>query len=181
MKSQLLLMLLLLAPALAACSNSGSADAHFNGNMHVSFDDSGVKLVAAGHPDAHVTPSGDLIVGRRTVEVTPSQRAMLVRFYDQAEKVRDDGIATGKAGAEVGVHAIGSVVSNLLSGTPDKIGHEVDSRGKTVEAAALHLCNDLQQIKSTQSDIAAQLPAFQPYAVFGGEVHCDEHDSTASR
>ncbi len=181
MKSKLLLMPLLLAPALAACSDSGSADAHFNGAMHVSFDDSGLKLTASGQPDAHVTPSGDLIVGHQAVAVTPVQRALLERFYGQAEKVRDDGIATGEAGAEMGAHAIGSVVSNLFAGTPDKIDHEVDSRSRTVETAALHLCNDLQQIKSTQSEIAAQMPAFEPYAVFRGEVRCNEQDSTAAR
>ncbi len=181
MKTGFLLLPWVLAPALAACSDSGSVDAHFNGSMHVTFDDAGLRLAAMGRPDAHVTPSGDLIVGRRPIDVTPAQRALLERFYGEAEKVRDDGIATGEAGAEVGIHAIGSVVSNLLSGTPDKIDHEVDARSKTVETAAQHLCNDLQQIQTTQNDIAAQLPAFKPYAVFRGEVDCDNKAAKAGQ
>src|SRR5579885_2667558 len=87
-KTGFLLLPWVLAPALAACSDSGSVDAPFNGSMRVTFDDAGLRLAAMGRPDAHVTPSGDLIVGRRPIDVTPAQRALLERFYGEAEKVR---------------------------------------------------------------------------------------------
>lgn len=168
MKPRPLLMALLLALPIAACSdaNTGGA-AHVDGNLqHIVFDDAGLVINAPGKPNAHIGANGDLRIGATPVAVNPMQRGLLVRYYGEAMAVRDDGIATGKAGAALGAHAIGSVVGNLFAGTPDKIGRDMDARGKTVEATATHLCGDLVQLKSTQSDLAAQLPAFRPYQDF---------------
>lgn len=175
MKLKSLFACLLVAPALAACTDSGVADGgHFNGNWHVAFDDAGLVINAPGKPNAHIGANGDLRIGATSVAVNPMQRELLVRYYAQAMAVRDDGIATGKAGAALGLHAVGSVFGNLLSGTPDKIDKDMDTRGKTVEATAQHLCGDLAQLKVTQQSLSAQLPAFRPYQVFRGEVHCDD-------
>lgn len=174
MKHKLLFACLLLAPALAACSDTGVADSgHLNGNWHVAFDDGGLVINAPGKPDAHIDANGNLRIGDTPVMVTPMQRDSLKHYYAGATAVRDDGIATGKAGAALGLHAVGSVFGNLLSGTPDKIDKDMDARSKSVDASAQHLCDDLVQLKATQETIAAQLPAFRPYQVFRGEVHCD--------
>lgn len=173
------LLPLLLASALAACSNHGSATA----NHYVSFVDQTVVVSVHGNPDAHVGANGDLSIGSNTIAVTPSQRTLLKRYYSEAVAVRDDGIETGKAGAAEGAHAVGSVFGNLIAGTPDKIDRDTSGRDKDVEAAAQRLCGDLLQLKTTQGDVAAQLPAFGPYAVFGreinyfgGDMQCDEAD-----
>lgn len=174
MKTKLVFLPLLLAPALAACSGSDSFDAHVNGNLHISFDNGAMVVTAPGHPDARIASNGDFRIGDNAVALTPAQRGTLKQFYGEALSVRDDGIATGKAGAEMGVHAIGAALDGLFSGKPDKIDHEMDARSKTVETAALHLCGDLQQLKTTQGQLGTQLPAFKPYAVFRGEIHCDK-------
>lgn len=175
MKTKLLLLPLLLAPALAACSGSDSFDAHINGNLHINFDNGALLVTSPGHPDAHIASNGDFRVGDNAVALTPAQRGMLKQFYAQAISVRDDGIATGKAGAALGVHAIGAALDGIFSGDGDKTDREMDARSKTVEAAAMHLCGDLKQLKATQAQLAIQLPAFKPYAVFRGEIHCDRH------
>ncbi|HXS73880.1 MAG TPA: hypothetical protein VN725_07520 [Rhodanobacteraceae bacterium] len=177
MNTKLFLLPLLLAPTLAACSSSGtdSFDAHINGNLHLSFDNGALVVTAPGHPDAHIAQNGDFRIGDNAIALTPPQRDLLQHFYGEAMSVRDDGIATGKAGAALGVHAIGSVLDGLFSGNSDKIDRDMDARGKTVETAALHLCGDLQHLKITQSQLATQLPAFEPYAVFRGEIRCDRH------
>jgi hypothetical protein len=178
MKTKRFLLPLLLAPTLAACSSSGtdSFDAHINGNLHINFDNGALLVHSPGHPDARIGSNGDFRVGDNAVALTPAQRDLTKKFYGEAMSVRDDGIATGKAGAALGLHAVGSVFGNLLSGTPDKIDKDMDTRSKTVETAALHLCGDLQHLKSTQATLGAQLPAFRPYAVFRGEIHCDRKD-----
>jgi len=185
MKTKLLLLPLLFVPVLAACSSSStdSFDAHINGNLHISFQNGVLVMSAPGHPDAHVASNGDLRIGDNAVALTPEQRELTKNFYGEAMSVRDDGIATGKAGAALGLHAIGSVFGNLLSGTPDKIDKEMDMRGKTVETAALHLCGDLGQLQATQGELGTQLPEFKPYAAFRGQVHCDRHtnDNTAEQ
>jgi len=176
MKTKLAILPLLLAPALAACSGSDSFDAHVNGNLHISFDNGALVVTAPGHPDAYIGSNGDMRIGDNAVAVTPDQRGLLKQFYGDAISVRDDGIATGKAGAALGVHAIGTVLDGLFSGKPDKIDREMDARSKTVETAALHLCGDLKQLKATQADLAGQLPAFKPYAVFRGEIRCEHRE-----
>lgn len=178
MKTKLFLLPLLLAPALAACSGSGtdSFDAHMNGSLHINFDNGALVVHAPGHPDARIASDGDFRIGDNAVALTPKQRDLTKKFYGEAMSVRDDGIATGKAGAALGIHAVGTVFGNLLSGTPDKIDKDMDTRSKTVEDAAMHLCGDLKQLKTTQADLGTQLPAFQPYAVFRGEIHCDRHE-----
>ena len=175
MQSKILLLLLLLAPLLAACSSRGSASGRY-----VSFVGDTVVVKAPGNPDAHIDANGDLRIGDHPVAVTPSQRALLKRYHGQVLAVRDDGIATGKQGAALGMHALGTVVNNLAAGTPDKIDQDMDARGKIVEAAAERMCSDLGQLKATQGEVAAQLPAFRPFAVFGeglsysgGDMQCD--------
>lgn len=178
MKTKLLWLPLLLAPTLAACSNTGtdSFDAHVNGNLHISFDNGALVVTAPGHPDARIASNGDFRIGDNAVALTPAQRGMLKQFYGEAISVRDDGIATGKAGAALGVHAIGAALDGIFSGDSHKTDQEMDARGKTVEAAAMHLCGDLKQLKATQGDLAGQLPAFQPYAVFRGEIECSHRE-----
>lgn len=174
MKHKLLFACLLFAPVLAACSDTDIAgNGHVNGNLHINFDSAGLVINAPGKPNAHIDAAGDLRIGDTLAAVTPAQRESLKSYYARAMGVRDDGIATGKAGAALGLHAVGSVFGNLLSGTPDKIDKDMDTRGRTVETAAQHLCDDLVQLKATQETIAAQLPAFRPYQVFRGKVDCD--------
>lgn len=167
----------LLASLLAACSGNGSSTS----GQSVSFVDSTVVVTVRGKPDAHVSANGDLAIGDDAIAINPSQRALLKRYYSQVLAVRDDGIATGKQGAALGLHAIGSVVSNLAAGTPDKIDEDMDSRGKNVEVTADRMCSDLGRLKATQDEVTAQLPAFRPYAVFGsglsysgGDMQCDD-------
>jgi len=182
MQSKALLLAFLLAPVLAGCSGHGGTAS----NRYVSFVGDTVVVKAPGHPDARVDANGDLRIGNSTVVVNPSQRDLLKRYHGQVLAVRDDGLATGKQGAALGMHAIGSVVNNLVAGTPDKIDQDMDARGKTAEVTADRMCSDLGQLKATQDEVAAQLPVFRPFAVFGegisylgGDMQCDDADHPA--
>ena len=167
MQSKFLLLPLLLAPALAGCSNHG----HSPSGQYVSFAGNALVVKTPARPDAQISTEGDLRIGDSAVAVNPTQRALLKRYYSEVLTIRDDGIATGNQGAALGVHAIGTAFGNLVAGTPDKIDQDIDARSKTLEAAAQRLCSDLGQVKATQDEIAAQLPAFRPYAVFGGGIN----------
>lgn len=177
MRPKLLLLPLLLAPVLAACSGHGGSAS----GRYVSFVGDTIVVRTPRNPDAHIRANGDLRIGEGVVAVNPSQRALLKRYYSQVLAVREDGIATGKQGAALGMHALGSVVGNLIAGTPDKIDQDMDSRGKGMEASADRMCSDLGRVRATQGEIAAQLPAFRPYTVFGdglsyagGDMQCDD-------
>lgn len=178
MRTKFVLLWLLLAPVLAACSNTNSASGRY-----VSFVGDTVVVKVPGKPVAHINAHGDLRIGNITVAVDPSQRVLLQRYHSKVLALRDDGIATAKQGAALGMHAIGTVASNLVAGTPDKIDHQINTGDKSGEITAQRLCDDLEQLKTTQNEVAARLPAFGPYAVFGngmnyfgGNMQCDDAD-----
>ena len=162
-KTPLLLFAGALAVALAGCDSAVSGTV-VTDDGYIALRDGQAVVRAPGQPDASIAADGALRIGEATIATTPGQRAQLARYYVEAAALRDDGIATGKAGLAVAGHAIGSVISGLVSGDPDRIDREVDAKARTVEASARKLCADLAQLRSTQDAIAAQLPAFRPYA-----------------
>ncbi|MBS0432017.1 MAG: hypothetical protein JSS21_06385 [Proteobacteria bacterium] len=191
MKVKFLCLPLLLIPALGGCTSTSSGgqttssdvfETHINGHMHLDFDNGALVVAAGGKPDARVSANGDLRIGDKAVAVTPAQRELLQRYYGEAASVRDDGFAIGKAGAALGINAASDALESLFSdGSKKKSDPDMEANNKKVEAAAQRLCGDMTKIKSTQGEIAAQLPAFAPYAVFDGETHCDKHEATVAR
>ncbi|MCE5233435.1 MAG: hypothetical protein ABFC67_02045 [Mizugakiibacter sp.] len=164
-----------LAAALAGCGHANPDDAVTTDDAYIAVRGDRAVVRAPGAPDASIGPAGDLRIGDREVATTPAQREQLARYRAEAGALRDDGIATGKAGLAVAGHAIGSVISGLASGNPDRIHKEVDTRAQVVEVQARKLCADLKQLRATQDAIATQLPAFRPYARIdaGDAERCD--------
>ncbi len=132
---------------------------------HISIHDGSVAVHARSAPDAEVTTAGDLSIDGKVVAVTNDQRDLLKQYYAQVIAIRNDGIATGKAGAAMAGHAIGSVASGLAHGNPDSIGPAIESRAKGIEAKAMAVCNDVETLRAKQTAIASAVPAFKPYAL----------------
>lgn len=155
-------MLCLLAASLVACSNSGRHDIVIS---YLNIHDGMVAVHAPGRADADISATGDLRIAGTAIAVTPAQRELLQRYYTTALALRNHGIATGNAGIATAGKAIDSVATGLFSGNPGKIASEVDASAAKVEAQANLVCSDLARLQSTQQALAAQLPAFQPYAL----------------
>ncbi|HET6546515.1 MAG TPA: hypothetical protein VFG55_07210 [Rhodanobacteraceae bacterium] len=154
----------LLVSLLGACGN-GSGDHPDSLLSALRVHDTSVTIHAAGQPDAVVGAAGELRIGDQAIAVNGAQRAQLSLYFAQASAVQHDGIAVGKAGAKTALHAIGGVVSGLANGDPDSIGPKVDAEAAKVEAAAAHLCEDLEALRKTQDALASAIPAFRLYAV----------------
>jgi hypothetical protein len=164
------------ASLLAGCSMQ--IDFGDGAGLHgISIHDGSITVHARKAPDAIVTASGDLSIDGKAIALTPDQHALLRHYYAQVMTVRDDGIATGKAGASMAGHAIGSVASGLAHGDPDSIGPAIDARAKQVEAKAMAVCNDVQALQVQQNALADTLPAFKPYARIGAHnvTDCKAH------
>lgn len=140
---------------------------------HISIGDGSIAVHAKSAPDAIVNPAGDLSIDGKAVALTPDQRDLLKQYYAQVMAVRDDGIATGKAGAAMAGHAMGSVASGLAHGNPDSIGPAIEARAKGVEAKAMAVCNDVAALQAKQDAIANALPVFKPYALINGKEVSD--------
>ncbi|HEY3520382.1 MAG TPA: DUF2884 family protein [Rhodanobacteraceae bacterium] len=190
MKAKFLFLPLLLAPALGGCTStsgdgyttsSNAFETNINGNLHLDFDNGILVVKAPGRPDARIAADGDLQIDGKAVSLTPVQRALLKRYYSEVANVRDDGVTIGKAGAALGVNAVSNAIESLLSNDHAKNDADMQANSKKVEVAAQRLCSDMIQVKSTQGEIAAQLPALAQYAAFRGEVHCGKRVAETGR
>jgi hypothetical protein len=147
-----------------------------NGRITVSGDEALVHV--KGAPDAAIGAAGSLRIGRDIVATTPAQQALLRDYYRNALALREHGIATGKAGAAIAGQAISSVAKGLANGNTDNIDKEIDAKAARVEQEAQKICLDLVGVKAAQDALAAQLPAFKPYAdVVDADAvdECDKH------
>jgi hypothetical protein len=97
-----------------------------------------------------------------------------------AVAVRDHGIATGKAGVAVAGAAMQGIAAGIASGDSNQIDKHVDAKTRQVDEEANKICLDIAQIKASQDALAAQLPAFKPYAgILGADAgaDCTNHSS----
>nr|WP_298130919.1 hypothetical protein [uncultured Pseudoxanthomonas sp.] len=151
---------------LVACSNGGDSDANGDAGAEKSAALWGqnLKLDATGHPRAEVSAKGDFIIDGKPVPVSDTQRALLVAYHRELGGIADAGIATGKEGVKLAGKAVGAAVKGIFSGNPDHIEQEMEAEAKKVEAEAMKICDRLPGLYKAQQDLAAALPAFQPYA-----------------
>ena len=147
---------------LAACSKSGGTDGDTTTSSALWGQN--LKLNTPGHPKAEVSAKGDFIVDGKPVPVTDEQRALLVAYHRELGGIADAGIATGKEGAKLAGKAVGAAIRGIFSGDPDRIDREMEAESKKVEAEAMKICDRLPGLYKAQQDLAAALPAFQPYA-----------------
>lgn len=157
----------LLATSLAACSPSIHDFGH-----SVTFENGALVAHASGQPNAYITTDGNLRIGDRAIDTTPQQRALLKNYYGESRALVDAGVAVGKAGAELGIHAIGDTISGLLSGKSDQAQQGIETQANAIDATAQKLCASLNQLRDTQQAIAAQLPAFTPYRPISKQTQC---------
>ena len=164
---------ILAAVTTAGCSQDTGNTSAFS---HITvLNSTHIAIHPRSGPDATVSVDGGLSIGGKMIAITPSQRNVLKDYFASAITLRNDALATGVAGVATAGQAIGSVVSGLASGTPDKIGPAVEARAAKVEVQAAKVCADLSVLRTKQEAIAAQLVAFRPYATIdaGPTAECN--------
>ena len=150
---------------LGACASGDDTGTSTSALQHISIARNG-DVIAHAHDgsSARISATGDLEIRGRSVAVTSSQRDLLQGYHAAALALRNDAIATGKAGVETGMHALDAVAKGLASGKPDSIDAEITPRANKVDALAQTVCRDLEHLHADQTAVAAALPAFAPYA-----------------
>ena len=158
--------IVLVLPAFAAACAIGCGDhaasvtlAHGRLSVHPHE----VTIERTGGPDAHLLAGGVLRIGSEDVTLTAEQKATVETYYNAALAITEHGIATGKAGAEVGAVAAKEVVSGLAHGDTSQIGAKVEASAAKVKEQALRICDDFKAMHAAQEALAAALPAFEPY------------------
>ena len=116
-------------------------------------------------PDAVVSAAGELAIAGKELPLNPDQKDLAAQYFAHASALRDDGFATGMAGASTALTALTSVVTGLANGEPDKIGQDVEAKAAKLDEHVERLCRDLHELAATQDMLAAALPDFKPYAL----------------
>ncbi len=180
MKTRLLLPSLLLCLPLAACGNGGTpstanqaaAETESIGQKVQAATDKARTELAKGNINisdehnnkAEITPAGDFLINGQAVTIDAQQRALLLDYRKQVEKLAGAGMDIGVAGAQLGVKAAGEALRGVFSGNTEGIQAKVDAEADKIKAQAQTLCKLLPEMMAKQQALAAVLPAFKPYA-----------------
>jgi hypothetical protein len=170
--------LLACLPMLGACSSGTSTSngiaADVSASVTSALDEAQTKLrnepITVSHndlklPKAEITPKGDFIVDGKTIAITPAQRSAVLDYREKLIAVASAGIAVGKQGAAIGVEAAGAALAAVMSGKSDKeVEDSVKAKTKGIREAAAKICGRLPALMTAQQTLAADVPAFKPYA-----------------
>ncbi|GLQ48698.1 hypothetical protein ACFFJT_16955 [Dyella flava] len=169
MKYATALGMLTLCSVLAACGNDSDRHSITRGtDIHLSSgsirsENGQISLSISEAPDATISAQGELTINQQAVAVDPASRDLLKSYYQNAIAVHADGMATAKAGEDVGEQALESVKQAINSGHSDQIQQQIEAKAQVLKETALKVCQDLGNIQSAQDQLATQLPAFKPY------------------
>lgn len=127
-------------------------------------DNTRVVLHASNGTDATLLPDGQFLVAGNPIALTPAQQALLKDYHAGVRTLARDVAATAAAGTATAVAALAAVASSFVDGDSDKAEAGIDGPAARTQATALQACADLAALHEQQQTIAAQLPAFRPYA-----------------
>lgn len=133
-------------------------------NVGITVNDHTVSRRAGGKTQGEITPQGDLLIDGTRQTVTPAQRALLLQYRQHIIHIAQAGMEIGVQGADLGMKAASEAISGIFNGNADKVDEKIKPEAQKIEAAARELCKLLPPMLSTQKELAANLPAFRPYA-----------------
>ena len=171
--ASLLIAVLFLAGRASAAQISVSTGGH---GIDVKGDR--VLIHHAGDPDAEISPGGGLRIGGRTVVVAERDRVLLERYDRRVHRIEDRAIDVGIDGAQLGITALAAAVVAVVTGNHQRVEDAVRPDAEALREKAMRICKDVEELRSLQDQIAADVPAFRPYAAI--EAHdlaeCRAHE-----
>lgn len=127
-------------------------------NITISSDDDNT-------PKAEITPQGDLLIAGKPVPLTADQRKEVLAYRQMIVGIAQQGIDVGKQGAKLGISAAGAAIAGVLSGKSEQeINERVKAQTSGIRQAAAKICDRMPAVMASQKKLAADLPAFKPYA-----------------
>lgn len=151
---------------LTGCAGFRTADNELDAASHkLATENTTLTSHDRNAPEAVITPQGDFLIDGKRVAITPQQRSELLAYRAQYIEIAQQGIAIGHAGVEAGRRAmVPMMFAALFDADDDAIEASMNKRLAGVRKASEQLCRRLPQLRTTQQQLAADLPAFEPYA-----------------
>ena len=154
-----------LLPALAALSGCTEHISTSSARGTFAIEGTAVRISVPDEPHADVHSSGRLVIGGRTIAVTPSEQTLGQQYYQHALGISGAGTATGEAGGRLGVDIVGSLFSALWHGDSAVIRRTAHQGSAKVRSDARALCGQMAQLATAQNALAAAVSAFAPYRI----------------
>jgi hypothetical protein len=158
-----------MAVSLTACHAPQTAIATGNGAILLYGDTITLRVIDT--PKATISADGAFAIDGKTVTVTPAERSLLIDYNRNVRNVHETGLAMGKTGIKMATKA----VENKLSATPDQADKIAEA--SNMKKLSLGFCKAEVAIKAAQDQLAAQLPAFKPYAAVIGTSEVTDCES----
>lgn len=149
--------LLAFCAAISACNVPDTTLA----NGGITLKDNIVTLHAEGAPDALLNADGKLLIDGAPVPATPAQQGLLMLYFQHVADVHSTGLAMGKVGADMGMKALKDTTAGKSKAEKDQ---DAEAGGNQLKALGQKMCQQEAGIRDVQEQLAAQLPAFRPYA-----------------
>jgi len=151
---------------LAGCAGFRTADNELDAaSRKLATENTMLTSKGENVPDAAITRGGDFLIDGKSVALTPQQRKEVLAYRAQYIEIAQQGIAIGHEGVEAGRRAVVPMVFAALFGaSDDAIDASMNKRLAGVRDATARLCDRLPALMATQQRLAADLPAFEPYA-----------------
>ncbi len=130
----------------------------------ISLDGDKLTLRRGNLPEAVITPTGDLVLGGKTVTTSEPQRQAMTAYRKQVQAITLRGVELGKAGARLGADAAGEAIKGLFNGDVDKIGDKVEAQADAIKQEALKLCDQVELLRLAQDAAVQRVPEFKPYS-----------------
>lgn len=159
----LLALLLVLAAAPVGCQPNVSIQGD-SVMQHITLDDGRVGANGPDGDTAWIHADGNLRIDGEQVALSAQQRALTLRYYAEALGLKADALAIAEAGKDMAAGAVNTVVSELLSGTPDQINGKIEAEAGKIEVSALALCRRVDQLYAAEQALVLGVPAFAAYA-----------------
>jgi hypothetical protein len=162
----------------AACLLSAACSEHSGNHLQgahvlhgaIQLGDGQITLHASDAPIATIGANGDLQIGQQSIATDQATRDLLKTYYANAQSIHVDSVATGQAGEAMGNQIADSVKAQLANGHPEQFQKDVEASTKSLEQAAMKICQDVGNVKVTQDQLAGRLAAFKPYASIVGDA-----------
>jgi hypothetical protein len=160
------------APAPATSASSAEPQTALGRVVNKAIDEARTELAkenvglssSQGGPKAEITPKGDLLIDGKAFAIDEKQRALLLEYRKHTHAIAEAGMEIGVQGADLGGKAIGEALGSVFSGKTEEMEKRIEAEAKGIEASAIKLCELLPGLLKAQNELAASLPAFEPYA-----------------
>jgi len=122
-----------------------------------------LRLGGGELPQVEITPQGDWLVNGLPLPLTEAQRSAVQNFRSETLKATDAGMSLGQDGIALAGQAVSQAVAGLLTGT-EATTAAVAAEAKKMQSSAQALCQQIERLTLAQTQLAAILPEFAPYA-----------------